>query len=67
MGGDPPGQERFPAVTEAVGKNAVSGVHDAEGSGPLGCVHLAMLTVMGGRFLWETDGYPQVERVWFMR
>ena len=54
-------------MAEAVGKNAVSGVHDAEGSGPLGCVHLAMLTVMGGRFLWETDEYPQVERMWFMR
>ena len=54
-------------MAEAVGKNAISGVHDAEGSGPLGCVHLAMLSVMGDRFLGETDECPQVERVRFMR
>ena len=58
---------QFPAMAEAVGKNAISSVHNAEGSGPLGCVHIAMLTVMVDRLLRETDVYPQIDRVWFMR
>ena len=54
-------------MAEAVGRNAVSCVHNAEGSGPLGCVHLAMLSVLGDRFLGETDECPQVGRVRFVR
>ena len=67
-------------MAEAVGKNAISSVHDAEGSGPLGCVHLAMLSVeeaalqsamahdMQATFLFDfSAAFPSVNQEYLLR